>query len=76
MAEGKADLVWTQVTEIKPYPELEVAGPLPPDVQSYTEFYIGVAHGSSDDLAAGAVVKFLTSDAAKPTFKAAFVEVR
>lgn len=74
--EGKAELVWTQITEIKPYPGLEVAGPLPPDVQSYTEMYMGVAAKSSDAAAASAVIKFLTSDAAKPTFRAAMVEVR
>jgi molybdate transport system substrate-binding protein len=76
VAEGKAELVWTQVTEIKPYPELEMVGPLPASLQSYTEFSIGVAAKSSDAAAAGAVVKFLTSDAAKPTFRAAYVEVR
>jgi molybdate transport system substrate-binding protein len=74
--EGKAELVWTQITEIKPYPGLELAGPLPADVQSYTEFYLGVAAKSSEATAAAAVVKYITSDAAKPTFRAAMLEVR
>jgi molybdate transport system substrate-binding protein len=76
VAEGKAELVWTQVTEIKPYPELEVAGALPAELQSYTEFSIGVAATSNDAAAAGAVVKFLTSAEAAPTFRAKYVEVR
>lgn len=76
VAEGKAELVWTQVPEIKSFPELEVAGALPAELQSYTDFYIGVAAKSGDAKAAGAVVKFLTSAAAAPTFKAKYVEVR
>ena len=74
--EGKAEMVWTQITEIKPYPGLELVGPLPADVQNYTEFYVGVATKSSDAAAAAAVVKYITSDAAKPVFRAASVEVR
>ena len=76
VAEGKADLLWTQVTEIAPYPELVVAGALPAELQSYTDFYIGVSAKSADRIDAAAVVKFLTSAAAKPTFAAKYVEVR
>jgi molybdate transport system substrate-binding protein len=76
VAEGRAEMIWTQSTEIGPYPGIEMIGPLPPDVQSYSAFEMGVAAKSSNAAAAGAVVRFLTSDAAKATFRAAFVEVR
>jgi hypothetical protein len=64
------------MTEIAPYPELAAAGALPPELQSYTEFAIGVAVRSSRAAAAGAVAKFLTSTEAAPIFRAKFVEVR
>jgi molybdate transport system substrate-binding protein len=76
VAEGKAELVWTQMTEIVPYPELAVAGELPAGLQSYTEFSVGVAATSNDAAAAGAVVRFLTSAEAAPTLRAKYVEVR
>jgi molybdate transport system substrate-binding protein len=76
VAEGKAEMVWTQVTEIMPYPELAVAGALPAELQSYTEFAIGVSAKSSRAAAAGAVAKFLTSAEAAPIFRAKYVEVR
>jgi molybdate transport system substrate-binding protein len=69
-------MIWTQSTEIAPYPGIDYLGPLPADVQSYSTFDIGVGAKSGDAVAAGAVVKFLTSDAAKATFRAKFVEVR
>ena len=63
VADGKAEMVWTQSTEIKPYPGVEMIGPLPADVQSYSTFDIGVAAKNSDAKAADAVVKYVTSDA-------------
>lgn len=75
VAQGRAEMIWTQSTEIGPYPGIEMIGPLPPDVQSYSTFEIGVAAKSASAAAAEAVVKFVTSDAAKPTFRAAYVEV-
>ena len=77
VADGKAEMIWTQSTEIAPYPGVEMIGPLPADVQSYSTFEIGVAAKSSDAKAADAVVKYVTSDAAaKTAFRAGFVEVR
>jgi molybdate transport system substrate-binding protein len=77
VADGKAEMIWTQSTEIRPYPALEMIGPLPADVQSYSTFDIGVSAKGSDAAAAAAVVKYLTSDAAaKAKFRAALVEVK
>ena len=77
VADGKAEMIWTQSTEIAPYPGVEMIGPLPADVQSYSTFDIGVAAKSSDAKAADALVKYVTSDAvAKAAFRAGFVEVR
>lgn len=76
VVEGKAEMVWTQVSEIAPYVELSVAGALPAELQSYTDFYIGISAKSADHIDAAAAVEFLTSDAAKLTLKAKYVEAR
>jgi molybdate transport system substrate-binding protein len=76
VAEGRAEMIWTQSTEIAPYPGIEMIGPLPPDVQSYSTFEMGVSAKSASTGTTSAVVRFLTSDAAKATFRAAYVEVR
>jgi hypothetical protein len=69
-------MVWTQVSEIAPYLELSVAGALPAELQSYTDFYVGVSAKSADHIDAAAVSKFLTSAEAKPVFTKKYVEVR
>ena len=37
-ASGEVEIGMTQISEILPYPGAELAGPLPPDIQSYTYF--------------------------------------
>lgn len=53
---------------------LQFVGPLPPDVQNYTVYEGVVMTGSKSEDAAKALLKFLTSDAAKKTFAAGGVE--
>jgi len=57
VAEGKAELIWTQIPEIKSFRELEFAGPLPKELQVYTDFSVAVATKTRDAAAAAAVVK-------------------
>jgi len=77
VADGKAEMIWTQSTEIAPYPGVEMIGPLPADVQSYSTFEIGVGAKSAAPEAAATVVRYVTSDpAAKAVFRAGSVEVR
>src|ERR1700760_1279101 len=42
VARHEAEIGFTQVSEILPYPGAEVGGMLPPDVQSFTSFSAGV----------------------------------
>jgi molybdate transport system substrate-binding protein len=58
------------VNELMAAPGVEVLGPLPPELQSYTAFQAGVASGSKDPGAAKALVKFLTVPSAGAVFKA------
>src|SRR5258707_10632697 len=58
------------VNELMAAPGVEVLGPLPPELQSYTVFHAGVGVGSKDSSAAKALIKFLTTPAARAVFKA------
>jgi len=76
VAEGKAELVWTQIPEIRFFPGLELAGTLPADFQGYTEFAAGAAAKTGNAQAAAAMIRFLGSPAAVAIFRAKDVEVR
>jgi molybdate transport system substrate-binding protein len=70
VAEGKADLVITLIPEIKFFKGVELAGPVPADLQSYISFAGGVAANTHNADAAKALIRFVTSPAAAPTLKA------
>jgi molybdate transport system substrate-binding protein len=76
VADGKAELVITLIPEIKFFPGLEFAGPLPGDFQSYIGFSAGVASNSHNVDAAKALIRFIASPAAAATLKAKGVEPR
>jgi molybdate transport system substrate-binding protein len=66
VAEGKADLAFTLISEILPVPGVELAGPLPEDVQRYVAFTGGVSTASKQAQAAQAFIDFLKAPAAVP----------
>jgi molybdate transport system substrate-binding protein len=72
VANGEAEIGFTQVSEILPYAGAEVGGMLPPDLQSFTSFSIGIQ--SKDSKPAEALVKFLTTPAAAVVIKAKGLE--
>jgi molybdate transport system substrate-binding protein len=72
-ANGEAEIGFTQVSEILPYAGAEVGGMLPPDVQSFTAFSLGVG---KDNKSAESLVKFLTTPAAAAVVKAKGLEPR
>lgn len=66
IAEGKAELGVTQLQIIMPVAGIEVAGPLPGDLQAATTFSSAIMSGARNAAAAQALVKYLrTPDAAK-----------
>ena len=67
VANGEAEIGFTQVSEVLPYAGAEVGGMLPPDIQSFTSFSIGVH--SKDSGPAEALVKFVTTPAAAEVIK-------
>ena len=74
MRKGELDILASGMGVIMEMPEADFVGGLPPEVQSYVRFSIGVSSASKEPEAARAVVRFLTSPAAIPTFKAKGME--
>jgi molybdate transport system substrate-binding protein len=71
---GDVEIAMTQISEILPYPGVELAGPLPPDIQTYTTFAGGISATAKNAEAAAALIKFLTSPEAKAVIKAKGME--
>jgi molybdate transport system substrate-binding protein len=72
VANGEAEIGFTQVSEVLPYAGAEVGGMLPPDIQTFTTFAIGIR--SKEGKPTVALVKFLTTPAAAAVIKAKGLE--
>ena len=70
VASGEVEIGFNQVSEILAQPTVELAGPLPPAIQNYTQFLPGIVTGSRQTDAARDLVTFLYSPAAKTVLKA------
>jgi molybdate transport system substrate-binding protein len=72
VAKGVAELGMTQVSEILPYAAMgaELAGPLPPEVQLYTDFAAAIGVKAQQPDAAKALIAFLRSSAVAAVLKA------
>ena len=70
VASGDVEIGFNQVSEILAQPTLELAAPLPAEIQNYTQFAPGIVAGSSQADAARALVAFLSSPAAQTVLKA------
>ena len=66
VANGEVELGVTQISEILYQSGAELAGPLPPEIQNYTNFVTAVGAGARQADAARALLKYLASpDAAR-----------
>jgi molybdate transport system substrate-binding protein len=74
VSSGEVEMGMTQISEILPYPGAELAGPLPPDIQSYTYFSAATSGTSKEADAAKAFIKFLASSDALAVIKAKGLE--
>lgn len=61
VARGEAELGFQQLSEFLDVPGIEIAGPLPPEVQSVTLFSCGVCAKASNESGARDLIKYLTS---------------
>jgi molybdate transport system substrate-binding protein len=73
-ASGEIEIGMTQISEILPYTGVELAGPLPPDIQSYTYFSAAASPTSKETDAAKAFIKFLAAPSALAVIKAKGME--
>ncbi|MBV9835898.1 MAG: substrate-binding domain-containing protein [Alphaproteobacteria bacterium] len=69
VASGDVEIGFNQVSEILAQPTVELAGPLPPAIQNYTQFAPGIVVGGNQTDAARVLVAFLSSPAAKSVLK-------
>jgi molybdate transport system substrate-binding protein len=70
VASGDAEIGFNQISEVLARPIIEYAGPLPPEIQNYTQFAPAIATGSSQTDTARALIAFLYSPAAQAVLKA------
>ena len=70
VASGDVEIGFNQVSEILAQPTVELAAPLPAEIQNYTQFLPGIVTGSSQADPARALVTFLYSPAAQTVLKA------
>jgi molybdate transport system substrate-binding protein len=66
---GEVEIGMTQISEILPYANAELVGPLPPDIQSYTYFSAAASAASKEGDVARAFIKFLAAPAALAVIK-------
>lgn len=71
---GEVEIGLTQISEILPYANAELVGPLPSDIQSRTYFSAAVSVASKEADAAKAFIKFLAAPAALAVIKAKGME--
>jgi len=74
VTDGEVELGITQISEILPYPGVELVGPLPADIQTSTTFAAGVSAASKNPDAAAALIKYLTAPAAAAIIRAKGME--
>jgi molybdate transport system substrate-binding protein len=65
VAKGDAEIGFQQISELKPVPGIDIVGPLPSELQKITVFSAGIASVSKEPEAGKALIKFLTSPAAR-----------
>jgi molybdate transport system substrate-binding protein len=74
MRKRELDIIASGMGVVMELPETDFVGGLPPEVQGYVRFAIGVSATSKEPQTARALVEFLTSPSVAPTFKAKGME--
>lgn len=74
VVEGKSELGFALISEILPNPDVDLVGPLPPELQSFVVFTAGVSPAARDASASRAFIDFLRGSAALPVLKSKGME--
>jgi molybdate transport system substrate-binding protein len=70
VARGEAEIGFQPVSELRPYPGIDIVGPIPDEVQVVNVFAAGLAASAKEPDAGKALIAFLVSPAAKPAILA------
>ncbi|HET7848531.1 MAG TPA: substrate-binding domain-containing protein [Pseudolabrys sp.] len=70
VANGEAEMAVQQVSELLPVAGADYVGPLPAELQLYTDFAAGIAATSQARAAAQSLIDMLAAPAARPLFEA------
>ena len=74
VASGEAEIGVTQISEILYQTETQLMGPLPPEIQNYTNFPAAISSGAQHADGAKALLNFLASPEAARVLKASGLE--
>jgi molybdate transport system substrate-binding protein len=69
IANGEAEIGFQQVSELSHFAGVDYVGPLPAEIQQFTNFSSGIIAGAKEPDAARALVNFITAPAAAAVFK-------
>ena len=75
VANGEADLVVHQISEILPVKGVKLVGPLPPELQLYTTYTAAVMSGTSNGEIARAWIRYLAGPVGRKAFADRGMEV-
>ncbi len=76
VADGKSEVVFSLIPEIKFFPGVDLVGPIPAEFQAQIDTSGGVSSNAHDPAAALALMKFLTGPVAAPVMKAKGMDPR
>jgi molybdate transport system substrate-binding protein len=74
LKQGKGAIGMTQISEIVGKPGADFVGPLPEEVQNYTQFSAGVGSASKESSGAAALIKFLKGPSAAAAMKSVGIQ--
>jgi molybdate transport system substrate-binding protein len=66
VARGEAEIGFQPVSELRPYPGIDLVGPIPAELQVVNVFAAGIATSAKEPAAGKALIAYLVSPAAKP----------
>src|SRR5947209_4064621 len=69
VARGEAEIGFQPVSELRPYPGIDIVGPIPSELQVVNVFAAGVATKAKEPEAGKALIAFLVSPAARRTIE-------
>jgi molybdate transport system substrate-binding protein len=66
VAKGEAEIGFQQTSELMPIAGIDIVGPIPEEIQKYTDFSAGIAANAQEPEAGRALIKYLASPEAAP----------